>query len=247
MKGTGSALAVSLAVHGALLAAIVLYGRAAHDKPVVDRGGGGRVFRVVLLRPDDPPGSERPQVPVPPAADESPPSATAATPAPLATPPVWRAPPREDAPAEPREQPATAVIARAEPLTRPASAPPVMGEASDSIGSAEGPPVEVPSAGAPPQWPGPDQVDRPARPRQPIRPRYPARARQRGREGTVVVEAWVDPVGSVAYSSVLDSGGEELDDSARRAVERARFLPALVAGHEVASRVALCIHFSLYD
>ena len=99
-------------------------------------------------------------------------------------------------------------------------------------------------AGAP-AWPGPGDVDRPARPRWPIRPDYPPRARRLGDEATVLVEAWVDGGGAVAFSSVLESGGPDFDDSARTAVERSAFRPARLDGREVASRVSLRIHFRL--
>ena len=58
-------------------------------------------------------------------------------------------------------------------------------------------------------------------------------------------EAWVDGGGAVAFSSVLESGGPDFDDSARTAVERSAFRPARLDGREVASRVSLRIHFRL--
>jgi TonB family protein len=63
----------------------------------------------------------------------------------------------------------------------------------------------------------------------------------------VVVEAWVDELGAVAFSSVVESGGVDFDESARRAIHRSSFRPAHRAGQDVASRVALRIHFELYD
>jgi TonB family protein len=61
------------------------------------------------------------------------------------------------------------------------------------------------------------------------------------------VQAWIDAAGDVAFSSVLESGGPEFDASAERAVRRSTFEPARLAGARVASRVALRIHFQLYD
>jgi protein TonB len=90
-------------------------------------------------------------------------------------------------------------------------------------------------------------VDRAARPRWPIRPAYPDSARRRGQESTVVVEAWIDEIGEVAFSSVLRSGGNDFDESARRAVAHSAFHPARLAGRDVASRLALRIHFELYE
>lgn len=96
-------------------------------------------------------------------------------------------------------------------------------------------------------WPGPGEVDRMARPRWPIRPDYPTRARRRGEESVVIIEAWVDATGGVARSSVVESGGPDFDASAREAVLASRFEPARLAGRQVASRVALRIHFRLYE
>jgi TonB family protein len=105
----------------------------------------------------------------------------------------------------------------------------------------------VADASGRPDWPGPGEVDRAARPRWPIRPRYPTRARRAGEESTVVVEAWVNDGGKVAFSSVVESGGPDFDASALRAVLESPFSPARRAGRRVASRVALRIHFELYD
>jgi len=96
-------------------------------------------------------------------------------------------------------------------------------------------------------WLRPGEVDRAASPRWPIRPEYPTRARQLGLESTVIVEAFIDDGGQVAFSTVVESGGEDFDVSAQRAVERSAFRPAQLAGQRVASRVALRIHFELYD
>lgn len=125
-----------------------------------------------------------------------------------------------------------------------ASSSPAGTHAGAPGGDAEAPAAEGAPRGV---WPGAGQVDRAARPSRPIRPAYPTRARRRGEESTVVVQAWVDARGEVAFASVIESGGEEFDDSARFAVHRSRFEPALLRGESVASRVALRIHFDLYD
>jgi protein TonB len=90
-------------------------------------------------------------------------------------------------------------------------------------------------------------VTRVARPLSPILPSYPASARLRGEESTVVVEAWVDEVGEVAFAAILRSGGRDFDSSAERAVRRAAFRPAESGGRRVPSRVALRVHFDLHD
>jgi protein TonB len=149
-----------------------------------------------------------------------------------------------------------AALTEAPPVSTP---PPAAARTADTTPStARGGPVADPSAPGAlasggdgrskrPAWPGPGSVDRPARPRGPIRPDYPPLARRRGRESIVVVEAWVDDGGDVAFSSIVESGGSDFDISALTAVERAAFLPARLAGRAVPSRVALRIHFDLLD
>lgn len=145
-------------------------------------------------------------------------------------------PPPAKAAAPPAPRP---TVARPSPPAEAARAAGVPG--TSSLASAARAPA------GPPAWPGPGEVDRGARPRWPIRPDYPARARRLGEEARVIVEAWVDELGAVAFSSVLESGGVDFDRSAVRAVERSAFRPARRAGRDVASRVALRIHFQLYD
>lgn len=153
--------------------------------------------------------------------------------------------------ASPRGDPATTAV-REWPSAIPeraVSAPPVAAAArvAAPVSAQAGSPASAAVAAGRPAWPGPGEVDRAARPRWPIRPDYPALARQRGRESTVVVEAWVDEQGEVSFSSVARSGGADFDASARRAVEGSAFRPARLDGRDVASRVALRIHFQLYD
>ncbi len=171
---------------------------------------------------------------------------------PLGAEPLPRARPKEIVVANAaREAPSTGPspppIDRATP--KPPGAIPAGPETSTSSTAVD----TTPGAGAAlagdvrPGWPGIGEVDRPARPRRPIRPHYPAVARRDGRESTVVVEAWVDDHGQVAFSSVLDSGGPEFDHAALDAIVRSTFRPARLEGRDVPSRVALRIHFALRD
>lgn len=159
------------------------------------------------------------------------PASEATAPAPVAPAPALVAPERPVAPGRTSRLAASAA----------AEAPPAVGSGG----------VAAFAGGVPgrigPDWPGPGEVDRAARPRWPIRPEYPPRARRSGQESTVVVEAWVDEGGAVAFASVLRSGGSDFDASAQRAVRRSAFRPARLRGEDVASRVALRIHFELYD
>jgi TonB family protein len=63
----------------------------------------------------------------------------------------------------------------------------------------------------------------------------------------VLVEAWIGERGDVAFASVRASGGPAFDAAATRAVREARFRPARLQGRDVASRLAVRIHFDLYD
>ena len=77
-------------------------------------------------------------------------------------------------------------------------------------------------------------------------PLYPRVARQQGWEGTVIVQAWVDPSGAVASAQVNRSSGHTiLDDAALAAVQQWRFRPARRNRQAVASRVEIPITFRL--
>jgi len=258
-----AALAVSIGVHAAaVLGAAAFLGWSDDDTALAGRGSPG-ILWVSLIhegassRSDDPRARERPAAaapsePAPPAANRRPPAAR-----PLVTPPPRSFTPTRVAvvptpslstpglQTEERSRLSAAgsppsVAERAAAAARLARVSPVSAAPHASAGSGE-------RGGARPDWPGPDAVDRVARPRGPIRPDYPPRARRSGKQSTVVVEAWVDEAGAVAFASVVRSGGREFDESARRAVRRSAFRPARLAGEDVASRVSLRIHFQLYD
>ncbi|MFQ5784308.1 MAG: energy transducer TonB [Alphaproteobacteria bacterium] len=79
-------------------------------------------------------------------------------------------------------------------------------------------------------------------------PRYPFSARQRGQEGKVIFEVEVRPDGTVENVQVVASSGYRLlDDSARDALRRWRFVPGIRNGIPVASTVRVPIHFRLTD
>lgn len=251
-------LAASLAVHALLVLGVVVAGRWLGS----DSAGVVQPPRLLWVSlaggapgedPSGPPAGARP------VAEPQEPAATRVPPTAPSVPTVMRpAPPSGLAsasatPSAPAPPPASAVRARpAAPEPSPsavraavrADAP---AASSSGAGAARAAVPAVAAGGGPPAWPGSGQVDRAARPRWPIRPDYPPLERQRGRESTVVVEAWVDAKGDVTFSSVARSGGEDFDASARRAVEGSSFQPARLDGRDVASRVALRIHFELYD
>jgi TonB family protein len=79
----------------------------------------------------------------------------------------------------------------------------------------------------------------------PLRPDYPAGAREQGIEATVTLEIVIDRDGSVADVRVLKGAGYGFDDSALRALRRARFSPAIRDGRPVRVRMPWTIDFRL--
>jgi len=77
-----------------------------------------------------------------------------------------------------------------------------------------------------------------------VPPAYPSMAARRGWTGTVVLLVQVSADGSVEQVAVETSSGHTiLDDAARRAVERWRFAPAMLAGSPARATVRKPIRF----
>ena len=75
-------------------------------------------------------------------------------------------------------------------------------------------------------------------------PEYPMEAQAAGEHGTVVLVVHVSPAGRAAGVDVLRSSGFiELDQSARDAVSRWRFLPPVQAGRTIAGAMTISIVF----
>ncbi len=88
----------------------------------------------------------------------------------------------------------------------------------------------------------------PVRVRGLTRPTYPRGSRRRGEEGTVVFSVEVRTDGSRGeVRRERSSGFPRLDRAARRALERATFLPARLNGRPVASRRTFSFRFQLVD
>lgn len=234
----------SLGTHAALIGGLLLFARTPGQAEIPPPPGAGAIVFVSLVPgPDRAAGRGREVDP----AQTAPPSVASTAPIVSPDPPANRvvevshaSSPQKPDPAAP--EPATvSLLAERTPASRASSAAEAV---VSSAASASGKPS---ASGTPPAWPGPGEVDRPARPRWPIHPAYPSLARHRGEEATVVVEAWVDDGGSVAFSTVLDSGGADFDASALDAVAQSTFRPARRSGRDIASRVALRIHFELRD
>jgi protein TonB len=79
------------------------------------------------------------------------------------------------------------------------------------------------------------------------KPAYPFVARRRGQEGQVLLNVEVLPNGTAARVEIARSSGfRSLDEAARHAVARWRFLPAQQGGAAVAALVTVPIRFSLH-
>ncbi len=77
-------------------------------------------------------------------------------------------------------------------------------------------------------------------------PEYPLLSRQRGDEGVVTVRLRISETGQVTDVDVIaTSGHPALDDSARRAVQRWRFRPAVRDGVPVVGSIRTAVHFRL--
>ncbi|MEO5347240.1 MAG: energy transducer TonB [Magnetococcus sp. YQC-9] len=80
------------------------------------------------------------------------------------------------------------------------------------------------------------------------RPDYPRSARRLGQEGLVLLRVEVTSEGRAAQVTVERSSGfETLDQAAREAVARWRFVPAMRAGMAIAASVSVPIRFVLQE
>src|SRR5262249_11568578 len=85
-------------------------------------------------------------------------------------------------------------------------------------------------------------VRQPAKTRD-VRPTYPAQAQADRVQGVVILEALIDPSGSVANARVLRSI-PLLDEAALSAVSRWQFPPTLLNGEPVAVLMTVTVNFT---
>ena len=177
--------------------------------------------------------------------------------APMPPPPEVAAPPHArrtldaapSAPSIPTSAPPTIVD---NPIDPPHYGPPGPPDATAGIvpgaGNALGTSVDAPTAlVSPPQKPGPVRIaDLPVPPRKIVdaRPIYPEIARQARREGTVVMEAVLDPTGRITQLRVIQSV-PLLDQAALDAVRQWRYTPTTLGGHPVSVLMTITIRFTL--
>jgi len=119
--------------------------------------------------------------------------------------------------------------------------------AFEGTGTGEGDPKGVPEAppAPPPPPPPPAELIKAKAVSQPVAV-YPDAARNEGREGTVIVRAYISETGEVTRTKVMRSSGHpDLDEAAQAAVARMRFEPAHRGDEKEASKVDIPIRFSL--
>lgn len=161
----------------------------------------------------------------------------------------------ETAPVPPRVEPARPQPAA--PLVPPRRAPVV----PPPIMTAAAPATTASSFTVAPQAePGPIGVPSPSPPTPPAiisarfdadylqnpKPVYPALSRRRGEEGKVVLRVRVSAQGLPLSVEIRQSSGfERLDEAARTAVERWRFVPARQGSEAIEASVLVPLHFSL--
>lgn len=241
------ALLLSLMAHAALIAAIV----STDDAPPAPLHPGGVIaVEIIVEGPKSHPGAEpaprRAGAPTIPAAAPGPPVHRVGSPHPAAATVAPPTPPQPAIPPRPRRKPlhfahtgvplekpttVTRLPARAARLPQP-SGP----NRPDGLIRATLTPAAQSSAG-----------DRGASPRgENPKPAYPFVARRRGQEGQVFLNVEVLPDGTAGQVEIARSSGfRSLDEAARHAVARWRFLPARQNGAPVAARVTVPVRFSL--
>ncbi len=74
---------------------------------------------------------------------------------------------------------------------------------------------------------------------------YPENAKQKGIEGKVIVQVYIDETGQVVKTTVLKSAGDELDEAAVTALQKTRFTPGKENGKPVKVKVVIPIVFKL--
>ena len=177
--------------------------------------------------------------------------------APMPPPPEVAAPappraitPAPPAPGAPTSAPPTITKEPDEPIVY---GPPGPIDTKPGIGSTGGHEfgvgLDAPSIVTPPapQKAGPVRVaDLPVAPRKIVdaRPVYPDIARMARKEGTVVMEAVLDPTGRVTQLRVIQSV-PLLDQAAMDAVRQWRYTPSTLGGHPVSVLMSITIRFTL--
>lgn len=252
------ALAGSVALHAAALAALVFW----HRAEIAEPGEGGGVALIFADTADlaagateAAPVAEAPPPTAPPPA-LPPPDAAAPPPLPDVARPSPPAPPAQadmampsPPPPPPPEPPTTPMREDPRPVqTASRSAPPPASRAAPGpvrleagTGALPDPSLGARAVGAVVP-PGADAGHRNAP------PAYPPESRRRGEEGVVRLALRVGPDGQVEDAEVSESSGHPaLDRAALDAARRWRFRPATQGGLPVAATLRTAVHFRLTE
>ncbi|MBL6081009.1 energy transducer TonB [Belnapia sp. T18] len=177
-------------------------------------------------------------LPPPPPEDRPPPAVLPAPPAP----PQPQAEPEPEPLPIPPPEPSLPPPPQPRPRTAPARPAPFAQAAAPPAGPASQQPLTTGAAPALGAITPPGLAEGIRNPT----PEYPDEARQRGQQGVVGLVIRVTPNGTVEEVEVVASSGfPALDDSARRAVRRWRFRPAMRDGIPISGNIRTSIHFQL--
>lgn len=167
----------------------------------------------------------------------------------------WVLPPPAPKPPEPKVEPPKPKPVARRPDPRPVEPPPIVTAAAEAPSPVVAPPPPPPVAPAPIEAPPPaaapaptpfvppvfdaDYLDNPP-------PVFPSLSRRLGEQGRVILRVLVSPGGGAAEVQVRTSSGHDrLDQAARDAVRRWKFVPARRGGEAVAAWVLIPISFRL--
>ena len=88
--------------------------------------------------------------------------------------------------------------------------------------------------------------DDPPRPLTPIRPKYPKAAKEKGIEGTVIVQVFIDEKGRVKETKIMKGiPNSGLDEAAIEAIKKTRFIPAKAREKKVGVWISIPVNFRL--
>lgn len=166
----------------------------------------------------------------------------------------WVLPPRAPKPPERKVEPPKPRPVARRPIPKPVEPTPVVAAAAEAPSPVVAPPPP-PAPPAPVEAPPPAPVPVPMPFTPPVfdadyldnpPPVFPSLSRRMGEQGRLILRVLVSPGGGAAEVQVRTSSGfARLDESARDAVRRWKFVPARRGGEAVAAWVLIPISFRL--
>jgi periplasmic protein TonB len=131
---------------------------------------------------------------------------------------------------QPEPKPAPAAVAQAEPSPLPATAPSAAPAASTISRTAAAPAAAAMASASPAPAPAPARVELPSASADYLnnpKPAYPPLSRRLREEGKVVLRVLIETDGTASRAEIRSSSGyERLDQAARQAVLKWRYVPA---------------------